>query len=373
VSNPPNPWQTRLVEWIDAPPVAELEVFLEKAKSILSENTSPDLGFRWSLNPYRGCFHGCSYCYARPSHQYWDFGAGTDFERKIVVKTNAPDALREAFNRPSWGGELVMFSGNTDCYQPLEASYQLTRQCLEICAEFRNPVSLITKGALIRRDLDVLMRLRETASVSVNLSIAFADDEMSRLIEPWAPRPSTRLEALRVLADAGIDVGIAVAPIIPGLNDSQIPELLGRARDAGARRAFRVLLRLPSEVKPVFFDRLQETHPDRVGKVVSAIGQMHDGKLYDSRFGERGKGSGPRWKAIEFLFDSTCRKLGLNARGGMDSEREDVPATFRRPGDQQTLFGGTVPLRAIRKRPRHTSSRSVINPKRRKELEARRA
>jgi len=216
ISNPPNPWHSAYREWIDAPPPeAQLEIYEEQAKTVLSENDSPDVGFRFSLNPYRGCFHACAYCYARPTHQYWDFGAGTDFERKIIVKTNAPEKLREAFMKKSWQGELVVFSGNTDCYQPLEVPYTLTRRCLEVCREFRNPVGLITKSALIRRDIDVLAALARDARAVVHMSIAFADDAMARKIEPNAPSPSTRFAAIRALTDAGIPVGVGIAPIIP--------------------------------------------------------------------------------------------------------------------------------------------------------------
>ena len=333
VDNPPNPWNDTQVEWLDAPQ-AELEIFEEEAKTILSENDSPDLGFRFSLNPYRGCFHACAYCYARPSHQYWDFGAGTDFERKIVVKINAPEKLRETFLKRSWKGELIVISGNTDCYQPLEASYKLTRGCLEVCRDFRNPVALITKGALIRRDLDVLAALCREASAFVTMSIAFSDDAMSRKIEPGTPSPSTRFAAMRALSEAGIPVGVGVAPIIPGLNDSQVAEILERAKDNGASRAFRVMLRLPSEVKPVFFSRLQEAYPDRAQKVLHAIQEMRGGALYRSQFHERQKGTGQRWEAIEWLFELTCRKLGLN-----NTEKHPEPAqTFRRPDGQMRLF-----------------------------------
>lgn len=287
-------------------------------------------------------------CYARPTHQYWDFGAGTDFDRKIVVKVNAPEVMEAQMMKPSWKGELVMFSGNTDCYQPLEASYGLTRRCLEVAAKFRNPVGIITKGAIIRRDIDVLQDLARNARVHVNFSVAFADDDMARQVEPGAPSPSVRLKAMRALADAGISVGVGVAPIIPGLNDSQIATILAKARDAGATRAFRVMLRLPLEVKPVFLGRLQEEFPDRAAKVENAVRDVRGGALYRSAFGERGNGQGARWDAIESLFDLTCRKLGLNSireeRAGMEGEddAEDegnrAPSTFRRPGDQLKLF-----------------------------------
>jgi DNA repair photolyase len=250
VSNPPNPWEASHAEWLGEPPEAELEVFEEEARSILAENESPDVGFRWSLNPYRGCFHACAYCYARPSHQYLGFGAGTDFERKIVVKTNAPELFRETLLRPSWRAETIALSGNTDCYQPLEAVYGLTRRCLEICAEFRNPVGIITKGALVRRDVDLLAKMARETRVWVSLSIPFSDDRTGRAIEPNASLPSQRFETLRILSSAGIPTGIGIAPVIPGLNDSDIPRLLERAREAGARSAFLTLLRLPAETSP---------------------------------------------------------------------------------------------------------------------------
>lgn len=340
VHNPPNPWRSMHVEWIDVPPPeAELEIYEEEAKTVLSENDSPDVGFRFSLNPYRGCFHACAYCYARPSHQYWDFGAGTDFERKIIVKINAPEKLREAFRKRSWVGERVVFSGNTDCYQPLEASYELTRRCLEVCREFRNPIGMITKSALIRRDAELIGEIARSAQAFVHMSIAFADNAMARKIEPNAPAPSARFAAMRVLADAGVPVGVGIAPIIPGLNDSQIAEILERAKENGATSAFRVMLRLPAEVKPVFIERLTAEYPDRANKVLNAIKEMRGGKLYDSRFGVRGTGAGERWQAIEWLFERTCKRVGLNRRE--DMAHPEPPKTFTRPvekGMQMELF-----------------------------------
>ena len=336
LSNPPNPWNDIHTEWLDAPPPADLEVYEEEAKTILSENESPDLGFRFSLNPYRGCFHACAYCYARPSHQYWDFGAGTDFDKKLIVKINAPAKLRETFMKRSWQGELVLFSGNTDCYQPLEVCYKLTRRCLEICAEFRNPVGLITKSALIQRDVDVLCQLHKKAHVYVHMSIAFSDDAMARKIEPNAPAPSARFAAMRALSEAGIPVGVGIAPIIPGLNDTQIAGILERAKENGAQSAFRVLLRLPSQVKPVFIERLREAYPDRAEKVLNAILEMREGALYRSEFGARMSGTGQRWKAIEWMFELSCRRLGLNVRE--ENEFEATVTTFRRPDAQLGLF-----------------------------------
>src|SRR4051812_45457415 len=267
VANPPNPWSSTHVEWLEEPPPAALSIFEEDAKSVLSENDSPDVGFRYSVNPYRGCLHACAYCYARPSHQYLGWGAGTDFDRKIVVKRNAPELLRRELSRPRWQGDVIAFSGNTDCYQPLEATYELTRRCLEVCLDFQNPVSIITKGALIRRDVQLLADLARRAGAHVHMSVAFADDDMARKIEPYANRPSNRFEAMRRLADAGVSTGILIAPVIPGLNDSDIPVLLERAKAAGASRAGLTLLRLPAEVLPVFDERIEAAFPDRAQRI----------------------------------------------------------------------------------------------------------
>lgn len=335
VSNPPNPWSSTEVEWLGEPPSAALSVYEERAKSILSENKSPDVGFRFSVNPYRGCFHGCLYCYARPSHQYWGFGAGTDFERKIVVKVNAPELLRQAFDKPSWRGDIIALSGNTDCYQPLEASYGITRRLLEVCLEFQNPVSIITKSALIRRDVDVLRGLTERASCHVSLSIPFADDRLCHQVEPYTAPPSRRFDTLRILSEAGISTGVALAPIIPGLNDTHIPEILERARAAGARRAFCICVRLPREVLPVFREGLAQQFPEeRVRSVWNAIAGVRGGRTNQAAFGARMVGQGPRWQMIEQLFASHCRRLGLHG----DEADPAPPTSFRRPRRQLSLF-----------------------------------
>ncbi|MFY0537238.1 radical SAM protein [Nannocystis pusilla] len=235
IDNPPNPWLSTHVEYFGEPPPAGLEVFEEDARSVVSTNDSPDIPFRYSVNPYRGCYHGCAYCYARPTHQYLGWGAGTDFERKIVAKVNAPALLRQFLARSKWTRELLAFSGVTDCYQPLEAHYGLTRGCLEACLEFANPVGIITKGPLVARDVDLLAELNRRAGASVTISIPFIDDAMARRIEPSVARPSKRFQALATLSAAGIRTGVAVAPVIPGLNDSQIPQILARARECGRR------------------------------------------------------------------------------------------------------------------------------------------
>ncbi|MCM8811960.1 MAG: radical SAM protein [Candidatus Omnitrophica bacterium] len=275
-------------------------------------------------------------CYARPTHEYLGLGAGTDFERKIFVKKNAPRLLEQAFRRPSWRGERIVFSGVTDCYQPLEASWRLTRGCLEVCSRFRNPAGIITKSLLIRRDIDVLRELHLGASVSVSISIPFADDQTARKIEPGAPAIHRRFETMQLLADAGIPVGIGIAPVIPGLNEKDIPTLLKRAKEHGARFAFHTLLRLPGSVKQVFFHRMQEEFPDRMEKIEHAVRASRRGKLYDSRFGMRHAGFGQQWETVEKLWEVWTNKLGFNQE---EDEEEEKP-TFRRPppGGQMELF-----------------------------------
>ncbi|MGB5810091.1 MAG: radical SAM protein [Polyangiales bacterium] len=331
-NNPPNRFELAHIDWEGAPPPADLHVHEEEAKSALAENKSPDIGFRWSLNPYRGCFHGCAYCYARQTHPYLGFGAGTDFEREIVVKINIVERLRATFKKPSWRNELIALSGNTDCYQPLEAHYRLTRGCLEACVDYENPVSIITKGKLVRRDIDVLQRLSERAPCRVTLSIPFANDEHARAIEPFASPPSKRFETLRLLAEAGIDTGVGVAPIIPGLNDDQIPEILTRARDAGANRAFKVLVRLPREVRAIFDERVADALPLRHRRIMNAIDDVRGPEQTASEFGARMVGQGARWAAIEQLFTAHCRRMGL------EQDMEDtVPPPRRRAGPQLPL------------------------------------
>src|SRR4029453_11003656 len=330
VSNPPNPWHPVHAEYLGEPPEAELEIYEEHARSIISENDSPDVGFRFSVNPYRGFFHACGYCYARPTHQYLDWGAGTDFERKIVVKVNAPELLHREMSKPSWKGDTIVFSGVTDCYQPAEAVYGVTRRCLEICAEFRNPVGIVTKGALIRRDLDVLGVLAREAGATAYVSIPFADDAVARALEPNVSRPSQRFETLAALSQAGVSTGVAIAPVIPGLSDSHIPQILARAHEAGARKAFITLLRLPAEVLPVFEERLARAFPARAAHIWSSIEQVRGGKRNESRFGARMEGVGPRWAAIETLFEVECRRLGFHAE-----DQRPRTSRFRRPRPAQ--------------------------------------
>lgn len=320
-------------------PEVGLEVREEQVRSALSANESPDVPFRYSLNPYRGCFHACAYCYARPTHAYLDLGSGTEFDRHIVVKKNIVERLQETFESKRWRGETIAFSGNTDCYQPLEARYGLTRACLELCLRYRNPVGIVTKGLLIRRDIALLAELEREAGCSVAISIAFASDADAKRLEPYASPPSKRFLAIRHLAEAGIPTHLLVAPIVPSLNDAQIPEVLERAKAAGVRSASMLLLRLNDEVAPVFEARLREAYPLRADHILSSLRQMRAGEVGERRFGERMRGVGERFRAVESLFSVQCRRLGL-AHGtevelGIDDAR---PSPFRRPSPQLELF-----------------------------------
>ncbi|MBA3396932.1 MAG: PA0069 family radical SAM protein [Deltaproteobacteria bacterium] len=339
-ANPPNRFHTTTVTYDegDGPPPAQVTLIEDHSRSILSENDSPDVGFRWSANPYRGCIHACNYCFARPTHEYLDMGAGTDFDTKIVVKRQAAELLRATFDKPSWKGESVMFSGVTDCYQPIERELELTRRCLEVCLEYRNPVSVITKSALVERDIDLFQALTRDARFHLSVSLAFTDNEMSRAIEPWAASPDRRLKVIEAMAKAGVPVGIMIAPVIPGVNDSQLVQLLERAKNAGAQQAGWVLLRLPGAVKQVFEERVRVALPLAADKILHRIRNTRGGeKLYDSRFHTRGRGEGPYAEMLATMFDTTVARLGLNQRR-RDKNLEtavahddDEPTTFVRP------------------------------------------
>lgn len=351
ISNPPNPFHSTVLEWDGPAPELELKIFEDASRSILSRNSSPDLPFTWSINPYRGCMHACAYCYARPTHQYLDLGAGTDFDRTIVIKRRAADLLRSRFMKRSWAGEMILFSGNTDCYQPLEARYGLTRECLQVCREFRNPVAIVTKSALIERDIDLLRDLTRDAACFVTLSVPFWDPADCRQVEPWAPRPDRRIKAMRRLHEAGIPVGVNVAPIIPGLNDSSIPAILEAAADAGAQRASRIMVRLPGPVSAIFEERIRAAFPLEAEKILHRIEDARGGARSDSRFGDRMRGQGSYWQAIETLFETTCARLGLDAGGtGTESAApQSTESTFRRPGEgaQLNLFTAPGPTRGV--------------------------
>lgn len=481
VANPPNRFEKAIREYdLEETPGAPLLVYEDHSRSILSRNDSPDVGFDFSVNPYRGCFHGCAYCvrgdtrvlmadgseraiadiavgdaiigtdlhggdrrfvatsvldhwsspkrvhrivlangedifasadhrflthrgwrevreldardhvltrgsslpvesvtdldteemmfdittgtedfiangvvshncYARPSHEYLSFGAGSDFERKIVVKPNAPELLREAFDKKSWKGDLVMFSGITDCYQPLEHEKKLTRGCLEVCLEYKNPLGIITKSPIIERDIDLLVELvKSTSRCRVSISIPFWNPDYAKAMEPFVTTPARRMKIIETLAKAGVPVGISVSPIVPGLNDEDIGEVLERAKDAGASHAFFVLLRLPGAVKEVFEKSLREKLPLRAEKVFRRLREAHDGKLYDSAFGKRGRGDSVYAKTIDALFTRTAVKLGLKEPGSTSNSYEEMlsgagpepPTSFVRPNrSPQTSFG----------------------------------
>ncbi|MCA1630562.1 MAG: PA0069 family radical SAM protein [Acidobacteria bacterium] len=337
VENPPNPWLDTHVEWIGEPPESRLEVFEEEAtRTIINKNDSPDVGFDYSVNVYRGCQHACTYCFSRPTHEYLGFGAGTDFERKIVVKVNAAKLLRAEMMKPSWKGSELVFSFTSDPYLPLEAHYKLTRACLEVCLEFRNPVGIVTKSALVRRDADVLAALAREASAAVFFTIGFVDNKTARALEPHAPSPDSRFKAMEELARAGVPVGLGIAPVTPGLNDPHIPQLLKRAKECGARYAFINLLRLPGSVAPYFEQRLREELPDRADRILNRVREVRGGKLNVSEFGKRMTGEGEYWKMIEQSFRLHARRLGFNEpRHAAEFEPRK---TFRRPTAQGSLF-----------------------------------
>ncbi|MDB4952995.1 MAG: radical protein [Myxococcales bacterium] len=329
-ANPPNRFHDAIVRYDEGegPPAAQITLIEDQSRSILSHNDSPDVGFSWSCNPYRGCQNACAYCYARPSHEYLDLGAGTDFDTKIVIKPKAAELLREAFDKPSWKGELVMFSGVTDCYQAIEAELKLTRQCLEVCLEYKNPVAVISKGALVERDIDLFTELAKEVGFHLSVSLAFVDDELARKIEPWASSPSRRLKVIEKMAKAGVPVGVMCAPVMPGLNDDQMVRVLESARDAGATSAGWVLLRLPGAVKQVFEERVRVALPLAADKILHRIRETRGGqKLYDSRFHTRGRGEGVYAQTLAQLFDTTVKRLGLDRR---DDERDFV-TKFQRP------------------------------------------
>lgn len=296
----------------DAAPAERTQFYRDASRTVLAENDSPDVGFRFSLNPYRGCEHGCIYCYARPTHEYLSFSAGLDFERRIMVKLDAPELLRKTFQSVHWQPQVIALSGNTDCYQPVERQLQLTRRCLEVCRDFRNPVSIITKSALITRDVDLLAELAAHAAVHVTVSVTTLDPELARRMEPRAATPERRIGVVAALSSAGIPVAINVAPVIPGLNDSEIPAILRHAAAAGARSAAWILLRLPRPVDQLFTDWLARNFPERCARVLGRIRACRDGRLSDPRFVHRHRGAGVYAEQIGALFQAAARRAGLD-------------------------------------------------------------
>lgn len=312
-------------------PHPRTEFYVDATQTILVKNDSPDVGGEYGLNSYRGCEHGCAYCFARPYHDYLGFSSGIDFETRIMVKTRAPELLREELSSRKWKPVPVMMSGATDCYQPAERHFKLTRGCLEVFAEFRHPVHLITKNFLVTRDIDLLAELARHDCTSVTLSITSLDTDLAGRLEPRASRPEHRLRAVRMLAAAGIPVNVNIAPVIPGLNDHEIPAILEAAAAAGAKWATHILLRLPHAVKDVFAQWLDDHEPLKKERVLSRIRALRGGKLYNAEWGKRLTGEGIWAEQMSQLFDVSARRAGLN----LEPRKELSTAHFRRPGGTQ--------------------------------------
>jgi DNA repair photolyase len=285
--------------------------YKDTSKTFITYNDSPDIGYNASVNPYRGCSHGCVYCYARQTHEYLGFSAGLDFETQIMVKTDAPTLLRKELSVKSWQPQLIGFSGVTDIYQPIEKQLGLTRQCLEVFLDFRNPVGLVTKNYLITRDIDVLQELAKYNCVSVCISITTLDNELRRWMEPRTSAAVKRLEAVRKLSEAGIHVGVLTSPIIPGLTDHEIPALVQAAKDAGAKFVGYSVVHLPFGVKDIFANWIKQTYPERADRVLNRIKEMRGGKLNDPRFGFRMSGEGIYAEQIKQLFKAAKKKAGF--------------------------------------------------------------
>jgi DNA repair photolyase len=308
-------------------PLPRTQFLRDTTKSIIARNDSPDVGFCASVNPYRGCEHGCIYCYARPFHEYLGMSAGIDFETKILVKEDAPGLLRSELMRKSYTPEVIAISGVTDPYQPVERRLRLTRRCLEVLAEFRNPVTVITKNHLVTRDVDVLAELAQVNAAAVALSVTTLDEKLQRVMEPRTSIPRRRLAAMEKLAAAGVPVGVMVAPIVPGITDHEVPAILRAARDAGASWAGYVMLRLPHAVAPLFEDWLTHHFPERKQKVLNRVRGMRGGRLYDSAWGKRARGTGEFADQIGALFRAARKRAGFTheRRGELST------AAFRRP------------------------------------------
>lgn len=343
-TNPPNRFEE--IAYLPDPeardpddPAPQTRILRDATRTVIAHNDSPDVGFDSSINPYRGCEHGCAYCFARPFHEYLGFSAGLDFETRILAKPDAAQLLRRELMKPSWTPKPIAMSGVTDPYQPAERRLRITRGCMAVLAEFRNPVIVITKNYLVTRDIDYLGELASHGAVSVNLSITSLRNDIQRVMEPRASTPARRLKAVEELAKAGIPAGVMVAPIVPGLTDTEMPAILKAAANAGAGGAGYVMLRLPHGVKGLFENWLEEHFPDRKERVLNRVREMRGGMLYDSEWFKRAHGEGAYAEQIGALFEQTKRSLGL------DKPRPELNvADFRRPeatsaGRQLGLFG----------------------------------
>lgn len=311
----------------DAPPLKTF-VTPERARSIIARNDSPDIPFNQSINPYRGCEHGCIYCYARPTHAYLDLSPGLDFETRLFAKHNAAELLRAELSRPGYRCELIALGANTDPYQPIERDWQITRQILRVCAEFNQPVAIITKAARVESDLDILAAMAERELVQVFISVTTLDHDLARRLEPRASAPARRIQALRALSEAKVPCGVMVAPVIPFLTDSAMEQILDAAGRAGAATAGYTLLRLPYEVKPLFKAWLAEHYPLKAEHVMSRVAEMRDGRENDSEFGRRTRGQGEFAQLLAQRFRIACKRSGLNERRfRLSGDRFRVPTT----------------------------------------------
>jgi DNA repair photolyase len=314
-------------------PRRETQFFRDGTKTIIARNDSPDVGFETSVNPYRGCEHGCIYCFARPTHEYLGLSAGLDFESKIMVKTDAPKLLEAELSSPKWKPQVLVMSGVTDPYQPIERKLRITRGCLEVLAKFRNPVAIITKNRLVTRDVDLLGELAAHNAAAVNVSVTSLDPNVQRVLEPRTSSPAARLEAVATLHAAGIPVGVMVAPIIPGLTDHEVPKILEACAKAGAQFAAYTIVRLPWAIAPLFEHWLDEHFPEQKQKVLQRIRDIRGGtKLNDARWGTRTRGEGIFAEQIRAMFEVSCRRAGIGARPELST------AAFRRSREQLDLF-----------------------------------
>jgi DNA repair photolyase len=328
----------RDIDWNpEEDPSPKTQFIKDATQTIIAYNKSPDVGFNASINSYRGCEHGCVYCFARPTHEYLGMSVGLDFESRIMVKENAPELLRKELSAKKWKPQFLAMSGVTDCYQPIERKLQITRRVLQVLAEFRNPVGIITKNFLVTRDIDVLQELAKYNCIAVNVSVTTLDSTLTPKLEPRASLPKARLEAVRMLSEAGIPVGVLVAPCIPGITDHEMPRILKAAAEHGAKWAGYVMLRLPYGVKDLFEQWVREHFPDRAEKVLNRIRAMRDGKLYDANWGERMRGNGIFADQMEQMFKVACNHVGIDPafRPELTTDHFRAP---KEPAPQMELF-----------------------------------
>jgi DNA repair photolyase len=331
--SPANRFEKLHVELSELPeeerPAAQTQFYRDLTKTIITRNNSPDVGFEYSVNPYRGCEHGCIYCYARPTHEYLGFSAGFDFESKIMAKLDAPKLLREELSSPRWTPQVIVMSGVTDPYQPVERRFQITRGCLQVLAQFRNPVAIVTKNRLVTRDIDLLGEFAAWNGTAVNISVTSLDPKLQRVLEPRTSSPEVRLEVISQLRSVGIPVGVMVAPVIPGLTEHELPKIVAACSEAGAQFAGYVIVRLPWAVAPLFEHWLDEHFPDRKQKVLGRIRDIRGGeKLNDGRWESRMSGTGIFSAQIAKMFEVSCRRAGIRDRPKLSTE------AFRRPQEQ---------------------------------------